>query len=64
MNMLSGLAFDEAAFERLSHFLFCRRWSIFRASTDSGGFALPRTPCDYAFRHRWPILWLWRCGEL
>ena len=39
-----GLAFDEAAFEHLSHFLFCRRWSILRASTDSGGFALPERP--------------------
>ena len=39
-----GLAFDETAFEHLSHFLFCRRWSILGASTDSDGFALPESP--------------------
>ena len=39
-----GVAFDGEALEDMTLTLFCRRWSLFKASTDSGGFVLPERP--------------------
>ena len=39
-----GVAFDGEALEDMTLILFCRRWSLFKASTDSGGFVLPERP--------------------
>ena len=39
-----GVAFDGEALGNVTLILFCRRWSLFEASTDSGGFVLPERP--------------------
>lgn len=39
-----GLAFNSEALEETALILFCRRWSLFKASKDSGGFVLPEHP--------------------
>ena len=39
-----GVAFDGEALEDVTLTLFCRRWSLFKTSTDSGGFVLPERP--------------------
>ena len=39
-----GVAFDGEALEDVTLILFCRRWSLFKASTDSGGFVLSERP--------------------
>lgn len=39
-----GVAFDGEALGDVTFTLFCRRWSLFEASTDSGGFVLPERP--------------------
>ena len=39
-----GMALDGEALGDMALTLFCRRWSLFKASTDSGGFVLPERP--------------------
>lgn len=39
-----GLAFDGEVMSEVIYHLFCRRWSLFEAPKDSGGFLLPEIP--------------------
>ena len=50
-----GIAFDGEALEDLTLILFCRRWSLFKASTDSGGFVLPERPVIMWSGRRWRL---------